>query len=103
MTVRWYPRAKIELMDAANYIKDEYGYKRSRIFLNKVYNAEKQIRYQPRSGKKEPLLEDTGIEYRSIVIDRLNKIIYWINGDVIEIVDFWDNRREPETQAKRVK
>ena len=55
MTVRWYPRAKIELMDAANYIKDEYGYKRSRIFLNKVYNAEKQIRYQPRSGKKEPL------------------------------------------------
>ena len=41
--------------------------------------------------------------YRSIVVNRLNKIVYWINDDVIEIVDFWDTRREPVAQAKQVK
>lgn len=40
---------------------------------------------------------------RSIVVNRLNKIVYWINGDVIEIVDFWDTRREPKKQAEQVK
>ena len=43
------------------------------------------------------------IEYRSIVVNRLNKIVYWINNDDIEIVDFWDTRREPIAQAEQVK
>jgi hypothetical protein len=39
----------------------------------------------------------------SIVVNRLNKIVYRIVDDLIEIADFWDVRREPESLAKQVK
>jgi hypothetical protein len=48
-------------------------------------------------------LANATIEYRSIVVNRLNKIVYLINNDDIEIVDFWDTRREPIAQAGQVK
>ena len=36
-------------------------------------------------------------------VNRLNKIVYRIVEDHIEIADFWDVRREPESLAKQVK
>ncbi|MBP5368183.1 MAG: hypothetical protein J6Z01_07020 [Bacteroidales bacterium] len=58
---------------------------------------------QPNIGIVEPLLSESPIMYRSILVQRINKIIYWINNDAIEIVDLWDCRREPIAQAKGVK
>ena len=40
-------------------------------------------------------------EYRSIVVGTLNKIIYYVDSDVIYIADFWDVRREPKTLAEQ--
>ena len=40
--------------------------------------------------------------YRCVVMNHYNKIIYRITDDVIEIVDFWDTRREPKEQAKKI-
>lgn len=39
----------------------------------------------------------------SLVKNLSNRIIYRITDDVIEIVDFWDTRREPEEQAEELK
>lgn len=36
-------------------------------------------------------------------MNRINKIVYRITDDRIEIVDFWDVRREPEKQAGNIK
>lgn len=41
-------------------------------------------------GSEEPLLADLSIEYRSFVINKLNKIVYYVERDTIHIVDFWD-------------
>ena len=41
--------------------------------------------------------------YRSYVMNRLNKIVYHIDGDIIYIVAFWDVRRDPVTLAGEVK
>ena len=41
--------------------------------------------------------------YRSIVVNHLNKMVYRVLDDYIEIVDFWDTRREPKNQAEQVK
>ena len=53
----------------------------------------------------EPLLSNRPMAYRSVVINKLNKMIYYISNtdDVIYIVDFWDTRREPNAQAAQVK
>ena len=36
-------------------------------------------------------------------MNELNKIIYFIKDDHIEVADFWDVRREPSKLAARVK
>ena len=47
----------------------------------------------------EPLLEGTPVLYRSIVVNRLNKLVYFIEEQTIEIVAVWDTRSEPKSQA----
>ena len=54
----------------------------------------------PYLGKEEPLLENTPILYRSLVVNEINKLVYYINNDFIEIVALWDTRREPKTLIK---
>lgn len=51
----------------------------------------------------EPLLEDLPVEYHSIVVNSLNKMVYRIADDTIHIADFWDTRREPKKQAQQLK
>ena len=41
----------------------------------------------------------SGSTYRSVIINGLNKMVYRIDGDIIYVVDFWDTRREPVSQA----
>ena len=40
--------------------------------------------------------------YRSYVVNRLNKIVYFVKEDHIEVADFWDVRREPKKLSERV-
>lgn len=57
----------------------------------------------PNLGSVEPLLADLPKTYRSVVIDGLSKMVYFIEGDVIYIAAFWDCRREPKALADEVK
>ena len=61
------------------------------------------LRHSPNLGSVDPLFRDRPIAYRSIVINGLSKQVYFIDGDIIYIADFWDVRREPETFAAQVK
>ena len=67
-----------------------------------MYSIEKLLVNNPQLGAIEPLLADLPVVYRSIVVNRLNKLVYWINEDTIEIVAFWDTRREPKEQAAKL-
>lgn len=53
-------------------------------------------------GRIEPLLDEASVAYRSITVNKLNKIIYYVNDDTIEIVDFWDTRMDPLQLSNRV-
>lgn len=94
-------RNKIRL--TAKYIYKTFGDKSRKKFLAEINEIGKLLCSQPNLGIVEPLLTDSPIMYRSILVQRINKIIYWINNDVIEIVDLWDCRREPIAQAKGVR
>ena len=101
MRVVWYPEAAKRLRQVVSYIQTEYGSKSCTKFLKEAYRTERLLARNPNLGPVEPFLADAPVQYRSIVVNRLNKIVYWINGDVIEIVDFWDTRREPQKQAQQ--
>lgn len=39
--------------------------------------------------------------YRSIIVRRLNKIVYYIDNNTLHIAAFWDTRKEPKRQARK--
>jgi plasmid stabilization system protein ParE len=93
--------AKKKIMRTARYIQNQFGVEARVEFRNEIHRIVKLLSNNPLLGPLEPLLEDAQVPYRSIVVKHLNKFVYWINNDVIEIVDFWDCRREPKKQAEQ--
>lgn len=60
------------------------------------------LRLHPHLGPREDLLLHREVQYRSLVISPLNKLVYTIADDTIEIVALWDTRREPSTLSNDV-
>ena len=102
MKVIWMPLAKEEVRSIAKYIREEYGVQVRNNFIQEVRNTNRQISRDPLIGKLEPLLDDFPFAYRSIVVNRLNKIVYRIIDNHIEVADFWDCRRDPNRLVAQV-
>jgi plasmid stabilization system protein ParE len=103
MKVKWVPQAKKEMRLVAKYINKEFGKKAKDDFIQDVRDASRLIGATPNVGQAESLLADRADMYRSYVVNRLNKIVYRIVDDHIEIADLWDVRRDPSTFADQVK
>jgi len=102
MKVAWSQQAAESLRDTVSYVRKEFGtYAKQRI-LHEVREFVNLLPKNPQLGKIEPLLQGCSVEYRSYVINRINKVVYYINSDTntIEIVALWDTRREPNAQAE---
>lgn len=103
MRVIWMPSAKAAVRETAKYIRKEFGKRDRDRFMQDVREASRLIGRSPGVGQPEPLLADRTTMYRCLVVNHLNKIIYWVAADHIEVADFWDVRREPSTLANQVK
>ena len=103
MKVKWVPQAKKEMRLVAKYINKEFGKKAKDDFIQDVRDASRLIGATSNVGQAESLLADRADMYRSYIVNRLNKIVYRIVDDHIEIADFWDVRRDPSTLADQVK
>ena len=101
MNVVWHAQAEEALVNAAVYIQNHFGIRFREKFVGNVRLTEQSLRLNPYLGKLEPLLVKREKEYRSIVVGCLNKIIYYVDRDVIYIDDFWDVRREPKALAEQ--
>ena len=102
MRVRWNDESKKRLRMTANYIKKAFGEKAREDFLQEVKHTNSLLGNNPYMGPAEPFLSDLPSNYRSIVVCHHNKIVYRIVGDHIEVIAFWDTRREPQTQAQQI-
>lgn len=102
MIVEWTKRAELALDEAADFVFEEYGWDACDRFLYRVQHTAKLLEEHPHLGAVEPLLANRQIIYRSVVVGRLNKIVYRILEHQIKIVDFWDTRREPNAQAEQM-
>ncbi len=96
MKVKWTYQAEEQLTQTAFYIQRCFGQKERRHFLNAVYEANALLSANPNIGAVEPLLSDRPSTYRSLIVNRLNKIVYRMYEDYIEVAAFWDTRREPQ-------
>lgn len=103
MIVSWSKRAAKSAQATAIYIYKEFGNKSSRQFLSELSHVSQLLENNPYLGQIEPLLLNKKKQYRSIVVNRLNKIVYYIKGETIHVAAVWDTRKEPKSQAKDLK
>ncbi len=94
--------AECQIAETADYIEQAWGRVNKIKFRKKIQKAISLLRQNPNLGALEPLLKQHTKQYHSIVATQYNKIIYFVNDDRIEIVAFWDVRREPTKLANEI-
>ena len=103
MRVIWDDDASEKLVNALEYGRNTFGERVMKKFYNRILDYEKLLQSNPGMGKKEPLLEKEPEGYRSLVVHPNYKLVYYVDGDTIYIVDLWDTRREPAAQSSATK
>ena len=101
MNVVWHSRAEIEKDKIADYIRWRFGDNRMELFMQEVDETVQMIMLSPNIGFIDPLFAHRARTYRSIIINGLSKMVYYVKGDMLHIAAFWDTRREPKHQARQ--
>ena len=103
MKVIWQPEADNGRQQIAYYIRQRFDKNTMVAFMQEVRKTTRLLCQFPEMGRVDPLFEDRAYTYRSIIIHKLSKLVYRIDGSIINIVAFWDCRRESNNQAAKVK
>jgi plasmid stabilization system protein ParE len=93
MVVEWTPEAKRDLTGILDY----YGSRNFRAavkIVNAIDSAVLRMGRMPLAAPVELLLSDRPEGFRSVVVRRIHKLVYYID-DKVNIVAVWDCRRNP--------
>lgn len=102
MKIIWSRKAASSFNQIETYILRRFGEKTQQEFRVEVENLVNTLAIMPELGKIDPLFAHRKQLYRSIIVRRLNKIVYYVKDDTLRIAAMWDTRREPKSQAKKV-
>ena len=103
MMVIWHPEATLSAAQTAEYIRLRDGENACEDFIRAIDETVETLKTFPKRGAEEQLFRKNPLHFRSITIQKLNKIIYRIDEDgIVYIVDFWDTRMKPWTLINRV-
>lgn len=102
MIVNWSDYAQFEFLKTLDYVEEHFGEQTRNKLFNSVNDTNDTLMRNPFAGRKEPLLENDLIQYRSILVSDINRIIYFVDKGNVNVVDFWDMRRDPDFLAKRI-
>lgn len=100
MRVKWSDHAIVQREQVADYVRWRFGSKHRTLFLLEVRRITKLLRQNPNMGSIDPLFSDRPVSYRSVIINGLSKMVYYIKDDTIRIAAFWDTRCDPKHQAQ---
>ncbi len=98
MNIYWSQRALVHLESIYTFCIDVYDseYVAAKLY-NEILDETEVLETFPLAGKVEPLLNDMSICYRSLVVKKHYKIIYFISeDDIIYVSAVWDCRMNPK-------
>ena len=103
MNLIWENIAFGQLMQIAEYIENNFGSKRMAVFLQEVDHITDLLLTNPCMGALEESLSDRSIPYRSIVVSKMDKMVYYVDdNDLIHISAFWDCRSNADNQTSHL-
>lgn len=103
MVLIWLTKARASLKEIAEYYKKEYSEQSAKKIVSQIRTAVDKLKNFPELAAIEPLLEDMPKTFRSLVVARNYKVIYYIDSETIYISRIWDCRQAPETNVKKIK
>ena len=104
MQVKWSKKAERQFDEAILYCLNIFGESAARKFYQKINQYVPLLAANPHLGKREYLLSQKPIAYRSIVVHKHFKLVYYVlpERQIIRIAALWDTRREPGSLRKQV-
>lgn len=102
LKVVWSAFSQNEYLKALTYIKEEFGLKAAKELKANVDLWISRIARNPEISAPEEFLKNEAHQYRSKIVGKHNKLVYWYDSTTIYISDFWDMRREPSKMSKRI-
>lgn len=103
--VMWTKSAKHQRKEALLYGAKVWGNDAARKFRNQLIKEQSLLSAHPNMGKTEPLLETFTKNYRSLVVHKHFKLVYYIDErqQTLFIVALWDTRREPGAMSQSIR
>lgn len=98
MRIEWNRKAEQQFYKIASTLNKEFGKKAVLVFVKNVNEWQSRIVINPAIAAFEPLLNNRKNAYRSIVIHKCCKLVYYVNQKqgVVRIAALWDTRQNPE-------
>ena len=81
MNIRWHKRAAAQLLQVEEYVLRNFGEYTRQEFMDEVEQATLLLAEMPIMGKTDPLFVHRKLTYRSFIVRRLNKIVYYVKDE----------------------
>jgi len=101
MIIQWTQKAENQLDEIFDFIKVESEISAVRIY-NQILDEVEILAKFPNIAPVEPLLENEPITYRSLLVKRIYKVVYFVNDKLIYIVAVFDCRQNPDKLKKYI-
>lgn len=102
MKVLWLELAEEDIESIYQFYAKDKSIKAANKIYNDILNAADTLSDFPQMAPIEPELSDFDEEYRSLVVYKHFKIIYFFENDFIFISAVWDSRQNPQTNVKKI-
>jgi plasmid stabilization system protein ParE len=101
MVIVWLPQAE-EALNSIHFYYSEKSLQAASKMISDIKQATERLVDYPEKAFREPLLSERPETFRSLIIKKIYKIIYYVNGDIIYIADIWNCRQNPITLRSRI-
>lgn len=105
VSVIWKKRAERQLEIATTQGYKLFGERIAGNFYWQIKRQSFLLASHPHLGAIEPLLKDRQRSYRSLVVHKHFKLVYYIDEkkETLYIIALWDTRREPATLIRNIR
>lgn len=93
MQINWSEQSRDDLRELVSYVGNSFGQRKAKEVFDEIRGSAELLKNFPMLGKSFVKDEELQIEYRTLP-SKLNQLIYCIEGETINIIAVWQNRRD---------
>ena len=93
MQIKWSEQSREDLHSILAYAGETFGKTAASAALTDIRSTAETLSNFPMAGKKFVVDKELNITYRTMAT-KMNQIVYYIDGEDLNIVTVWANRRD---------